>query len=65
VVSRAGCDDAVASEHRLDGLAAASVLHAGRPAVVTVGIGATAVAGTRRPRAEADAAQAGAALLAA
>jgi uroporphyrin-III C-methyltransferase len=44
VVSRAGCADAVASEHRLDTLAAASVLHAGRPAVVTVGVGATAVA---------------------
>jgi uroporphyrin-III C-methyltransferase len=43
VVSRAGCADAIASEHRLDGLAAASVLHAGRPAVVTCGVGATAV----------------------
>jgi uroporphyrin-III C-methyltransferase len=56
VVSRAGCADAVASEHRLDGLAAASVLHAGRPAVVTVGVGAQAVAAAPRPRAEAEAA---------
>ncbi len=44
VVSRAGSADALASEHRLDALAAASLLHAGRPAVVTVGVGATAVA---------------------
>jgi uroporphyrin-III C-methyltransferase len=73
-VSRAGCADAVASEHRLDTLAAASVLHAGRPAVVTVGVGATAVtpgdgapvvARARRPAAEADASPAGAAPLAA
>jgi uroporphyrin-III C-methyltransferase len=57
VVSRAGCADAVASEHRLDGLAAASVLHAGRPAVVTVGVGATAVASAPQPGAEANTAQ--------
>ncbi|MFN9746980.1 MAG: uroporphyrinogen-III C-methyltransferase [Betaproteobacteria bacterium] len=55
VVSRAGCADAVASEHRLDGLAAASVLLAGRPAVVTVGVGATAVAPAPQPTAEAGA----------
>jgi uroporphyrin-III C-methyltransferase len=64
VVSRAGCADAVASEHRLDGLAAASVLHAGRPAVVTVGVGATAVAPAPQPGAEADAAQGAAPALA-
>lgn len=43
VVSRAGWPDQLASEHRLADLAAASVLHAGRPTVVVVGIGATAV----------------------
>ena len=43
VVSRAGCSDSVASDHALDGLAAAAVLHAGRPTVVTVGAGARAV----------------------
>ena len=64
VVSRAGCADAVASEHRLAELAAASVLHAGRPAVVTVGVGATAVAPAPQPHAEADAAQAAAPALA-
>lgn len=43
VVSRAGCADALVSEHRLQDLAAASVLHAGRPTVVTVGVGASRV----------------------
>jgi uroporphyrin-III C-methyltransferase len=43
VVSRAGWPDAVASDHRLDELAAAAVLHAGRPTVVTVGVGAGAL----------------------
>ena len=46
VVSRAGWPDAVASDHALADLAAAAVLHAGRPTVVTVGAGACAVAGT-------------------
>ena len=46
VVSRAGWPDAVASDHALADLAAAAVLHAGRPTVVTVGAGAGAVAGT-------------------
>jgi uroporphyrin-III C-methyltransferase len=40
VVSRAGCADALSSDHRLAGLAAASLLHKGRPTVVTVGAGA-------------------------
>jgi uroporphyrin-III C-methyltransferase len=40
VVSRAGCTDALASSHRIDTLAEAAVLHAGRPTVVTVGVGA-------------------------
>jgi uroporphyrin-III C-methyltransferase len=49
VVSRAGWPDAVASDHRLAELAAAAVLHAGRPTVVTVGAGARALA--RGPKA--------------
>ena len=44
VVSRAGWSDQLASEHRVDTLAQASVLHAGRPTVVTVGVGAARVA---------------------
>jgi uroporphyrin-III C-methyltransferase len=44
VVSRAGWPDALHSEHRLDDLARAALLHAGRPTVVTVGAGARAVA---------------------
>lgn len=44
VVSRAGWPDQLASEHTLATLAAAAMLHSGRPAVVTVGAGATAVA---------------------
>jgi len=43
VVSRAGWPDAVSSEHRVDTLAQATVLHAGRPTVVTVGAGAMGV----------------------
>lgn len=45
VVSRAGWPDALASDHRLDALQAASVLHAGRPTVVIVGVGAAALPG--------------------
>lgn len=48
VVSRAGCPDSVHSEHALRDLAAASVLHAGRPTVVVVGVGAEALAATPR-----------------
>lgn len=43
VVSHAGWPDAVASDHGLLDLAAAAVLHAGRPTVVTVGAGARAL----------------------
>ncbi len=43
VVSRAGWPDAHASRHTVASLAGASVLHAGRPAVVTVGVGALPV----------------------
>ena len=44
VVSRAGWPDQLCSEHRVDTLAQASVLHAGRPTVVRVGFGASRVA---------------------
>ena len=40
VVSRAGCADALASDHLVGDLAAAALLHKGRPTVVTVGAGA-------------------------
>jgi uroporphyrin-III C-methyltransferase len=51
VVSRAGCPDRLSSQHRVDELAAgpvAALLHAGRPAVVTVGAGAAPVGGGAR-----------------
>ena len=44
VVSRALWPDQIASDHTLGDLASAAVLHSGRPAVVTVGVGATPVA---------------------
>lgn len=44
VVSRAGWPDQIASDHRIDTLAEAALLHSGRPTVVTVGTGACAVA---------------------
>lgn len=40
VVSRAGWPDEIASEHRVESIGDATVLHAGRPTVVTVGVGA-------------------------
>ncbi len=40
VVSRAGWPDSLASQHPLQGLGQAALLHAGRPTVVTVGAGA-------------------------
>ena len=43
VVSRAGCADALHSSHALANLADAQALHAGRPTVVTVGVGAQEV----------------------
>lgn len=43
VVSRASWPDQIASDHALCDLAAATVLHSGRPTVVIVGVGATAV----------------------
>ncbi len=48
VVSRAGWPDQIASDHSVASLAEATLLHSGRPTVVTVGVGATAV--TRAPR---------------
>jgi uroporphyrin-III C-methyltransferase len=42
VVSRALWPDQIASDHTVGTLSAASVLHSARPAVVTVGVGATA-----------------------
>jgi uroporphyrin-III C-methyltransferase len=50
VVSRAGWPDALCSEHALADLAAAALLHAGRPAVVTVGAGAAPVQRPARDR---------------
>jgi len=55
VVSRAGWPDCNSSEHRVDTLPEAVVLHGGRPTVVIVGVGAAAlpgvVAGAARPEA--------------
>ncbi|EHR71045.1 uroporphyrin-III C-methyltransferase [Burkholderiales bacterium JOSHI_001] len=53
VVSRAGWPDQLATDGSLDKLPAAALLHAGRPTVVTVGVGATpAVAGPITPSIE-------------
>ena len=41
VVSRAGWPDALHTEHPVGDLARGSVLHAGRPTIVTVGSGAS------------------------
>ncbi|MDH0864515.1 uroporphyrinogen-III C-methyltransferase [Mitsuaria sp. GD03876] len=46
VVSRAGCADALASEHDVASLGAASMLHRGRPTVVIVGAGAAPTGST-------------------
>jgi len=43
VVSRAACADQLISDHTLEGLATAAVLHSSRPTVVTVGVGAQSV----------------------
>jgi len=52
VVSRAGWPDALASSHRVATLGQATVLHAGRPTVVTVGAGAADVGDVSRARTE-------------
>lgn len=44
VVSRAGWPDQLHSDHTVDSLGRASMLHAGRPTVVTVGAGAAPIA---------------------
>jgi uroporphyrin-III C-methyltransferase len=49
VASRAGWPDQLVSSHRLDTLPQATVLHAGRPTVVTVGAAAEGVAPQGRP----------------
>jgi uroporphyrin-III C-methyltransferase len=49
VISRAGWPDELASEHVVATLAEATVLHAGRPAVVTVGAGAAPIARKEHP----------------
>jgi uroporphyrin-III C-methyltransferase len=49
VVSRAGWPDQLGSDHTLAALAAAAVLHAGRPTVVVVGAGARALAAAPKP----------------
>ncbi|WP_373715769.1 uroporphyrinogen-III C-methyltransferase [Roseateles sp.] len=54
VVSRAGCVDAITSEHALADLARAALLHRGRPTVVTVGTGAGLVGDQDRVRSAPD-----------
>jgi uroporphyrin-III C-methyltransferase len=49
VVSRAGCADGLSSSHALADLATASLLHKGRPTVVTVGVGASALSAAPSP----------------
>jgi uroporphyrin-III C-methyltransferase len=56
VVSDAGSPRAIASTHRVEDLGAAAMLHAGRPSIVTVGVGATPVS-PHEPRAQAPAAR--------
>ena len=43
VVSRAGWPDQIATDHCVATLGDATVLHAGRPTIVTVGVGAAAI----------------------
>ncbi|MEO8299751.1 MAG: uroporphyrinogen-III C-methyltransferase [Burkholderiales bacterium] len=50
VISRAGWSDQLASDHTVATLAEAGALHGGRPSVVTVGIGATAVGSAAQNR---------------
>jgi uroporphyrin-III C-methyltransferase len=52
VVSRAGWPDRNTSDHRVDTLPEACVLHGGRPTVVVVGVGARALADATVPAAE-------------
>ena len=58
-VSRAGWPDALQSSHSLATLGQATVLHAGRPTVVTVGAGAVALAAVSFQGSESPALEAG------
>lgn len=58
VVSRAGWPDSLCSDHDLANLGQAALLHAGRPSVVTVGVGASAVAAAAAKTPPIDRAQA-------
>ncbi|MED5618731.1 uroporphyrinogen-III C-methyltransferase [Ideonella sp. BN130291] len=49
VLSRAGWPDQLHSDHTVATLPQASLLHAGRPSVVTVGAGAAALRGVNKP----------------
>jgi uroporphyrin-III C-methyltransferase len=53
VVSRAGWPDQHGSDHRVDTLAEACVLHGGRPTVVIVGVGASRLGAAAAPAASA------------
>ena len=53
MVSRAGWPDQHGSDHRVDTLPEAVVLHGGRPTVVIVGVGATALAAVPQAAVEA------------
>ena len=59
VVSRAGWPDALHSSHSLATLGQATVLHAGRPTVVTVGAGALPLAAVSFQGSESPALEAG------
>jgi uroporphyrin-III C-methyltransferase len=48
VVSRAGWPDQLGSDHQVASLAQATLLHAGRPTVVTVGAGAMSIGAEKR-----------------
>ena len=52
VVSRAGWPDELSSDHTVATLGRASMLHAGRPAVVVVGAGARALNPVESPAVE-------------
>jgi uroporphyrin-III C-methyltransferase len=54
VVSRAGWPDELASDHHVATLGEATLLHSGRPTIVTVGVGATRV-GVETPHAAREA----------
>jgi uroporphyrin-III C-methyltransferase len=58
VVSRAGWPDQLQSDHRLETLARAAVVHAGRPTLITVGAGAAPLGGDPRAQAGGGAAAA-------